>query len=95
MLVEAEKFNAILDRNMGYRMSETIEKLAEWIHEEWRKGDWPKKQYLDVPYAHLAPIDQEGNRAAARRIPDVLALVGLGLATQRRQNPRKSRQPRK
>jgi hypothetical protein len=81
MLVEAEKFNAILDRNTGYRMSETIEKLAEWIHEEWRKGDWPKKQYLDVPYAHLPPIDQEGNRGAARRIPDVLALVGLGLAT--------------
>ncbi len=62
-------------------MSEIIEKLAEWIHEEWRKGDWPKKPHLDVRYAELAPIDKEDNRAAARRIPDVLALVGLGVAT--------------
>jgi hypothetical protein len=82
MHVDAEKFIAILGRNTGYRMSEIIEKLAEWIHEEWRKGDWTKKRHLDVPFNQLAPIDQEDNRAAARRIPDVLALVGLGLATQ-------------
>jgi hypothetical protein len=81
MHVNAETFNKILDRNGGYRMSEIIEKLAEWIHEEWRKGDWTKKTHLNVPYAKLAPIDKEDNRAAARRIPDVLALVGLSVAT--------------
>jgi hypothetical protein len=80
MHVNPEDFNKILNRNTGYRMSEIIEKLAEWIHEEWRKGEYPKKPHLDVPYAELAPIDKEDNRAAARRIPDVLALVGLGVA---------------
>ena len=91
MHVDAQKFNAILDRNTGYRMSETIEKLAEWIHEEWRKGDWPKKPHLDMPYAQLGPIEREDNRAAARRIPDVLALLGLGLATQ--QEARSAKKP--
>jgi len=70
-------------------MSEIIEKLAEWIHEDWRKGDYPKKPHLDVPYDELAPVHQEDNRAAARRIPDVLALVGLGLATRREAKSRK------
>lgn len=62
-------------------MSEIIEKLAEWIHEEWRRGDYPKKPQLDVPYSQLTPIDKEANRAAARRIPEVLALIGLGVST--------------
>jgi hypothetical protein len=34
---------------------------------------------FDKPYAELAEIDKEDNRAAARRIPEVLALIGLGL----------------
>jgi RyR domain len=83
MHVNLDKFNAILDRNTGYRMSEIIEKLAESIHAEWRTNTKDKKAaHLDVPYAQLAPIDQEDNRAAARRIPDVLALIGLGLVPQ-------------
>jgi hypothetical protein len=35
--------------------------------------------HLDKPYKDLAEIWKEDNRAAARRIPEVLALVGLGL----------------
>ena len=35
--------------------------------------------HLNKPYAKLAEIDKEDNRAAARRIPEVMALVGLGL----------------
>jgi hypothetical protein len=34
---------------------------------------------FDKPYAELAEIDKEDNRAGARRIPEVLAMVGLGL----------------
>jgi hypothetical protein len=83
MHVDLEKFNAILDRNTGYRMSEIIEKLAASIHGEWRTNTKDKKAaHLDMPYAELAPIDQDDNRAAARRIPDVLALIGLGLVPQ-------------
>jgi hypothetical protein len=35
--------------------------------------------HLAVPYSELALVDQEDNRAAARRIPEVLALAGLAL----------------
>jgi hypothetical protein len=82
MHVQAEKFNEILAHNASYRISQIIEHLAASIHENWREESKSKAPRLDVPYAKLAPIDQEDNRAAARRIPDVLALVGLGLATQ-------------
>ena len=62
-------------------MSDIIETLAEFIHEQWRKGDWHKEKHLDVPYARLAPNAQEDNRAAARRIPEVLSLAGFRIAS--------------
>jgi hypothetical protein len=62
-------------------MADIVEKLAAGIHEDWRRGPWSKKPHLDVPYDQLAAADQEANRAAARRIADVLARAGLGLAT--------------
>jgi RyR domain len=62
-------------------MAEIIEKLAEGIHEQWRQGDWPNQPHLDVPYVELAPSDKEENRAAARRIPDVLGRVRLGIVS--------------
>jgi hypothetical protein len=68
------------DRNTAYGMSDIIETLAEFIHEQWRRGDWKKEPHLDVPYARLAPAAQDDNRAAARRIPEVLALAGFGIA---------------
>ena len=33
----------------------------------------------DRPFEQLAPIDQQDNEAAARRIPEILALAGLGV----------------
>jgi hypothetical protein len=89
MHVDAAKFNATLDRKAGSRMTDIIEKLAEWTHEAWRTNTKDKKPHLDVPYAQLAPIHQEDNRAAARRIPDVLALAGLGLVTREEATSRK------
>jgi len=65
------------DRNTAHGMSDIIETLAEFIHEQWRRGGWAKDELLDVPYARLAPGAQDDNRAAARRIPEVLALAGL------------------
>jgi hypothetical protein len=61
-------------------MSDIIETLAEFIHEQWRRGDWAKDKQLDVPYGRLTPGAQADNRAAARRIPEVLALAGFGIA---------------
>src|SRR5689334_22588299 len=62
-------------------MIDITEKLAELIHDQWRNGAWTKQYHLDVPYAKLPLTDKEENRAAARRIADVLALVRLGIAT--------------
>jgi hypothetical protein len=80
MVPPAQCGQCICDRNTVDRMSDIIETLAEFIHEPWRTGDWHKEKHLDVRYARLAPGAQEDNRAAARRIPAVLALVGLGIA---------------
>jgi hypothetical protein len=59
------------------------EEVAMAIHETWRtlarREGWSMQPYLDKPYAELAEADKEDNRAAARRIPEVLAVAGLGL----------------
>jgi RyR domain len=60
-------------------MSEIIDKLAEWIHEDWRRGNYSKDPSLDVPYTELSSTNKENNRAAARRVREVLALIGLGV----------------
>jgi hypothetical protein len=83
MHVDPAAFAAILNRNEGYKMSEMMETLAEGIHETWRalatKEGWKMQPQFDKPYGALAPIDKEDNRAAARRIPEILALAGLGI----------------
>jgi hypothetical protein len=60
-----------------------LEVVAAAIHDTWRalarEEGWSMQPHLDNPYAELAETDKEDNRAAARRIPEVLALVGLGL----------------
>ena len=60
-----------------------LEVLASAIHETWRalarEEGWSMQPHLDKPYSKLAEADKEDNRAAARRIPEVLALVGLCL----------------
>jgi hypothetical protein len=67
----------------GKLTSADIEVLAEAIHGTWRalsrEEGWSMQPYLNKPYAELEETDKEDNRAAARRIPAVLALVGLGL----------------
>jgi hypothetical protein len=87
MHVDAKAFAAILNRNESFKMSEMIETLAEGIHETWRalaqKEGWEMQPQFAMPYAQLAPIDKEDNRAAARRIPEILALAGMGIADER------------
>jgi hypothetical protein len=59
------------------------EVIAAAIHETWRalarEEGWSMQPHLDRPYGQLPEADKEDNRAAARRIPEVLKLVGLGL----------------
>ena len=60
---------------------EIIEHLAAVIHESYRSNAkanrWPLKPELDKPFAELSPDLQESNRAAARRIPEVLEVIGV------------------
>jgi hypothetical protein len=83
MYVNEKVFNELLERDVPFLMAGEIDGLAEAIHEFWReqskKDGWKMEDYLDRPYDQLASIDQEDNRAAARRIPKILALVGLAL----------------
>jgi hypothetical protein len=88
MHMDLKAFAAILDRNQGFKMSEMIETLAEGIHETWRalaaKDGWKMQPQFDKPYKKLAPIDKEDNRAAARRIPEILALAGMGIVDKKK-----------
>ena len=57
--------------------------IAAAIHETWRAlsrtQGWSMGPALDRPYADLADADKEDNRAAARRMGEVLAVASLGL----------------
>ena len=83
MHVDVQEFMEFMQATTGELTAAEINILAAAIHETWRalgrKEGWSMQSHLDKPYRQLAEIDKEDNRAAARRIPEVLALVGLGL----------------
>jgi hypothetical protein len=61
-----------------------IDSIAAAIHETWRnlshREGWSMAPHLDRAYADLAEQDKDDNRAAARRMGDVLAVAGLTLS---------------
>ena len=61
-----------------------IDSIAAAIHETWqnlsRQQGWSMSPQLDRAFAELAEQDKEGNRAAARRMDEVLAKAGLTLS---------------
>ena len=77
--VDSEKFYALCSRDLPFNTEQNIDKLARVIHETWRKvarsEGWTPK--WDMPYDQLPADVKRSNEAAARRIPDILALVGL------------------
>jgi hypothetical protein len=82
MHVDVEAFTRILNRNAEFRMDDKIEQLAEEIHTAWRDrehaaGRTPPE--FDDDYKKLAEVAKEDNRAAARRIPEVLAFADIGI----------------
>jgi hypothetical protein len=87
MHVEEKEFMKLLERDVAFQSEPNLTILAKAIHEAWReishKEGW-SMQY-DVDFEKLPSEIQEDNRAAAARIPEVLALAGLclkkGLAT--------------
>jgi hypothetical protein len=61
-----------------------IDSIAAAIHETWRdlsrRQGWSMSPQLDRSYAELAEQEKEANRAAARRVGEVLAQAGLTLS---------------
>ena len=82
MHVDAKAFHRLLDRNAAFRQAGAIDALAAAVHQRWLASPDAEraiKPHLDRPYDQLSDVDKETNRAAARRIPEVLAVAGLGL----------------
>jgi hypothetical protein len=80
MHVDLDAFNFILNRNTQFRMDEEkIDQLAERIHAAWLDRERRPQKDLGHKYEKLAEIAKEDNRAAARRIPEVLAFADLGI----------------
>jgi hypothetical protein len=81
MHVDPAAFDQILGRNTVFQQAKVVEALARGIHETWReladREGWKMQSHLDKPYEELEPVDQEPNCAAARRLPEILALAGL------------------
>jgi len=61
-----------------------IESIAAAIHETYRalsrEEGWTMQPHLDRPYEELAEPEKDENRAAARRMGDVLAVAQLALS---------------
>lgn len=61
-----------------------IDSIAAAIHETWRnlsrQEGWSMSPQLDRAYADLAEPEKADNRAAARRMGEVLAKAGLALS---------------
>lgn len=80
LYVDKKEFDGLLVRDVECVLALGVDKLASAVHSFYRKlgkkEGWLEKQH-DCTLAQLSAFFQESNRAAARRIPRVLALVGL------------------
>ena len=91
MHVDFGVFSSIMNRNEQFRTEDKIESLAAEIHNTWRERERAARRKiekdLDCEYQELAEIFKEDNRAAARRIPDVLSLADLAVTKDVVPNP--------
>lgn len=76
-----------------------LETLACSIHDNWRQlsrqRGYPMTPEFDRAFGELDPHQQEDNREAARRIPKVLALIGLRLVGESTANAYPAQEVRK
>ena len=77
--VNEVEFHDLCVRDLPFKTEETVRKLAPAIHETWRaiahQQGW--KPRYDVDFDDLPPDIKRSNEAAARRISEIIALVGL------------------
>lgn len=91
LYVDPSKFYSLCKQAEAFKQDDVVKIIAPAIHKTWRKiahtQGW--KPTYDIPFAEL-PLDAvRSNEAAARRMPENLALVGLrlepGLATREKE----------
>ncbi|HEV7902440.1 MAG TPA: RyR domain-containing protein [Pyrinomonadaceae bacterium] len=77
--VNADDFYTICAQDMPFKPDEIISRLAPAIHENWRAIDHAEGRTprYDMPFEDLPPDIKRANMEAARRIPKIIALVGL------------------
>lgn len=75
----ADAFHKLMKQADAFKTTPDLEKIAAAIHQNYLKNaaaqGWSVKPELNKPYADLAPDYQSSNRAAAQRIPELLALI--------------------
>ncbi|MGA3398636.1 MAG: RyR domain-containing protein [Acetobacteraceae bacterium] len=81
--VDATQFDKLLDGGRAFIEDRLAEEMAPKFHEGYRntaraKG-WYIQPHIDQPFEKLDAALREDNIAAARRLPSVLALAGLGI----------------
>lgn len=80
--VELSDFESLIRRDEEAANRLGVDQLAAAVHQFYRtkacSEGWIKSQH-DRDFVDLSPFDQASNRAAARRIPSVIALAGLKL----------------
>ena len=79
-----KKFLQPADRNLTFKTSDLLARLAPAIHQFWRelgrKEGWLTKEN-DKDYDQLSDFLKNSNLAAAERMSDILSYVGLRLET--------------
>ena len=74
-------FHSLCERDQAFRSESLAAELAPAIHETWRRlSRGRKSRRTDRDFEDLPADARRANLAAARRIPDILALVGLQVA---------------
>jgi RyR domain len=76
---DVPSFHSLIRRS--YAFLAQAEKLAPVLHQDWRDGLPPSERGgpYDVPYEELDQEGKEANLAAAKRIPEILAMAGFVL----------------
>jgi hypothetical protein len=81
MYVDSDEFEKLMLEKGIILKDLPVEELAKAIHESYRKNckkkGQPIKDKFNEPFNGLAEEDKEDNRAAARRMQEILSLVGL------------------
>ena len=84
---KGSSFEDLLNKDSSFVNSNLIEAIARVMHEEWR--DYAAKNNpLNRPWNQLTAEGKTDNYAAARRIPEVLAIAGLEIRPRGRKSAR-------